>query len=80
MSRWFKFLALSLGLFLFFNYLSPFLFSLSNSWQRFIQVQDEIGVTSGALYYTDVPVTQDAEAHVREAVQLGMAERAKAKQ
>ena len=51
------------------------LFTMSSSWQRFIAVQDEIGVTSGALYYTDVAVTQDAEAHVREAVALGMQER-----
>ena len=74
-ANWFKFIAISLGLFVFFNYISPFLFSLSQSWQRFINVQDEIGVPSGALYYTDVAVTQDAEAHIREAVEKGMSER-----
>ena len=75
--RWLTLLVLSFALFLFFNYLSPFLFSLSSAWQRFVDVQDEIGVASGALYYTDVAVTQDSEAHIREAVSLGMQERAK---
>ncbi|MBO4336093.1 MAG: hypothetical protein J5846_09750 [Desulfovibrio sp.] len=73
---WLKLTGLVLALFVFFNYLSPVLFGLSSSWQRFVDVQDEIGVTSGALYYTDVGVTQDSEAHVREAVALGMQERA----
>lgn len=73
--QWGKLIALSIGLYLFFTVASPLLFTISDSWQRFIAVQDEIGVTSGALYYTDVAVTQDAEAHVREAVRLGMQER-----
>ncbi len=73
---WLKLTGLVLAFFVFFNYVSPLLFSLSSSWQRFVDVQDEIGVSSGALYYTDVAVTQDSEAHVREAVSLGMQERA----
>ena len=72
-----KFAVISFALFLFFNVVSPCLFSLSSAWQRFLAVQDEIGVASGALYYTDVAVTQDSEAHVREAVREGMLERAK---
>ncbi|MCR4667099.1 MAG: hypothetical protein K5657_07375 [Desulfovibrio sp.] len=75
-SSWFRLITLSGIFFLFFTYLSPILFSLVPAWQRFVAVQDEIGVASGALYYTDVAVTQDAEAHVREAVRLGMEERA----
>ncbi|MBQ7457083.1 MAG: hypothetical protein IJS54_05730 [Desulfovibrio sp.] len=74
-AQWCKLFFFSCALFLFFTYISPMLFTMSSSWQRFIAVQDEIGVTSGALYYTDVAVTQDAEAHVREAVALGMQER-----
>ncbi|MBQ7738964.1 MAG: hypothetical protein IJT59_04865 [Desulfovibrionaceae bacterium] len=73
--NWYKLIVISLGLIVFFNIVSPFLFSLSESWQRFIAVQDDTGATSGALYYTDVPITQDAEAHIRSAVKAGMAER-----
>ncbi|MBQ7609243.1 MAG: hypothetical protein IJU76_14945 [Desulfovibrionaceae bacterium] len=75
-TQWCKLIVISLALYLFFTFASPLLFSISDSWQRFVAVQDEIGVSSGALYYTDVAVTQDAEAHVREAVRLGMQERA----
>ena len=74
---WFKFILISLGLIFFFNVVSPFLFNLSESWQRFINVQDDTGATSGALYYSDVPITQDAEAHIRKAVEAGMLEREK---
>lgn len=74
---WLRFFGISLALFVFFTYISPLLISLSPSWQRFVDVQDEIGVTSGALYYTDVAVTQDSEAHIREAVREGMNERKK---
>jgi len=75
--RWLKLAGLTAGAYVFFNFISPLLFSAVPAWQRFVDVQDEIGVASGALYYTDVAVTQDAEAHVREAVRLGMEERAR---
>ena len=75
--RWLKLAGLTAGAYVFFNFVSPCLFSLFPAWQRFVDVQDEIGVASGALYYTDVAVTQEAEAHVREAVRLGMEERAR---
>ncbi len=75
--RWLALAGLTAGAYVFFNFVSPCLFSLFPAWQRFVDVQDEIGVASGALYYTDVAVTQDAEAHVREAVKLGMEERAR---
>ncbi|MCR5258256.1 MAG: hypothetical protein K6E40_08880 [Desulfovibrio sp.] len=75
--RWLALAGLTAGAYVFFNFVSPCLFSLFPAWQRFVDVQDEIGVASGALYYTDVAVTQDAEAHVREAVRLGMEERAR---
>ena len=75
--RWLALAGLTAGAYVFFSFVSPCLFSLFPAWQRFVDVQDEIGVASGALYYTDVAVTQDAEAHVREAVRLGMEERAR---
>ena len=63
------------ALWFFFAVLSPRLTALSPTWRRFYAVQEEYGLHSGAVYYTDVPVTQEAEAHVREAVRRGMAER-----
>ena len=75
MNNWLKLVLISLGLIIFFNVVSPFLFGLSESWQRFIAVQEDTGAPSGALYYTDVPITQDAEAHIRSAVREGMLER-----
>ena len=63
------------GLWFFFAVLTPRLEALCPAWQRFIAAQDEYGLHSGAVYYTDVPITQEAEAHVREAVRKGMEER-----
>lgn len=66
------------GLWFFFAILTPRLEALCPAWRSFIAAQDEYGLHSGAVYYTDVPVTQEAEAHVREAVRKGMeARRAK---
>ena len=64
-----------LALWFFFAVLSPRLTALSPTWRHFTAVQEEHGLHSGAVYYTDVPVTQEAEAHVREAVRRGMEER-----
>ena len=63
------------GLWLFFGVIGPWLFSLSPAWQRFDAVQEEYGIHSGAIFYSDVPVTQDAAAAMREAVREGMAKR-----
>ena len=63
------------GLWFFFAVLTPRMAALCPAWRRFYAVQEEHGLHSGALYYTDVPVTQEAEAHVREAVRKGMRER-----
>ena len=63
------------ALWFFFAVISPRLTALSPTWRHFTAVQEEYGLHSGAVYYTDVPVTQEAEAHVREAVRRGMEER-----
>ena len=63
------------GLLLFFCVVGPWLFSLSPAWQRFDAVQEEYGIHSGAIFYSDVPVTQDAAAAMQRAVREGMAKR-----
>ena len=35
--------------------------ALSPAWQHYDRVQEENGLDSGALYYTNVPVVQSAE-------------------
>lgn len=64
-----------LGLWFFFAVLTPSLLSFSPAWQRYDAVQEEYGLDSGALYYSNVPVTQEAEKFTREAVRRGMEER-----
>lgn len=63
------------GLWLFFVVLGPWLFSYSPAWQRYDVVQEEHNIHSGAIYYTDVPVTQASEEATRRAVREGMAAR-----
>ncbi|MDE5879262.1 MAG: hypothetical protein K2G99_04455 [Desulfovibrio sp.] len=63
------------GLVLFFCVLGPWLFSLSPAWQRYDAVQEEHDIHSGAIYYSDVPVTQASEEATRKAVREGMATR-----
>lgn len=61
-----------LGLWFFFAVLTPRIEALSPSWQAYNATQEKYDLDSGALYYTNVPVTQEAEMHVREAVRKGM--------
>lgn len=63
------------GLLLFFCVIGPWLFSLSPAWQRYDAVQEEYGINSGAIFYSDVPVTQEAAAALQQAVREGMAKR-----
>lgn len=65
----------ALGLWFFFSVLTPHMVALSPAWQRYGEVQEEHGLHSGAIYYSDVPVTLQAEEHVRQAVRAGMEER-----
>ena len=64
-----------LGLWWFFAIFTPWIVSLSPTWQRYDAVQEQYGIVSGAVYYSDVPVTIAAEEHTRQAVQEGMRER-----
>jgi hypothetical protein len=60
------------ALWFFFAIITPFLVSLSPAWQRYDAVQEEYNLDSGAVYYTDVPITQEAAEHVGQAVREGM--------
>jgi len=69
-----------LGLWFFFAVFTPFLEDKIPAWKRYNQIQEEQNLDSGALYYTNVPQTQEAEEVTRRAVKEGMAERRKARQ
>ncbi|MBQ9406406.1 MAG: hypothetical protein IJU37_06695 [Desulfovibrio sp.] len=60
------------GLWFFFAVVTPWLYARSPAWQRYYQVQDDNDLHSGALYYSDVPVTLDSELKMRESVREGM--------
>ncbi len=68
------------GLWFFFAIFTPFLEGHIPAWKRYNQIQEEQNLDSGALYYTNVPQTQEAEEATRRAVKEGMAERRKQKQ
>lgn len=60
--------------------LNPFLEERIPAWKHFTHVVEEQGLDPGALYYTNVPQTQEAEAHMRQAVKEAMDERRRARQ
>ena len=63
------------SLWVFFAVITPRLVALSPAWQHYDRDQEENGLDSGALYYTNVPVVQSAEEAMKRAVKAGMAER-----
>lgn len=65
----------ALGLWIFFAALTPRLVALSPAWQKYDAVQEQYGLDSGAMYYTNVPVSLESEEAVRRAVRAGMEER-----
>ncbi len=70
-----KLLAWVLGLWFFFAILTPRLVALSPAWQKYDAAQEQYGLDSGALYYSNVPITQEAEEGMRRAVREGMEQR-----
>lgn len=70
-----KLLCIALFLWFFFAILTPVLEDHIPAWKRFNRIQEEQGLDSGALYYTNVPQTQEAEEATRRAVREGMAQR-----
>lgn len=76
--RWRSWLHLAgwaVSLWVFFGFIGPRLVTLSPSWQRYCQVQEEQGLDSGALYYTDVPVSLECERANRAAVMKALERR-----
>lgn len=64
-----------IGFWVFFAILTPFLENHIPAWKRLNTIQAEQGIDSGALYYSNVPQTQEAEERTRAAVAEGMAQR-----
>lgn len=69
-----------IGLWFFFAIFTPILEDQIPAWKRYNKIQEEQNLDSGALYYSNVPQTQEAEEATRRAVREGMAERRKARQ
>ena len=67
-----------LGLGAFFIVGSPYMDKLMPGWARFNEIQEVHGVDNANLYYTDLPIIQDAEAASRAAVREGMQARREA--
>lgn len=68
------------GLWFFFAIVTPILEDQFPAWKRYNQIQEEYGLDSGALYYSNVPQTGAAELTTRHAVARGMAERRAARE
>lgn len=65
------------GLWFFFAILTPIIENHIPAWKRYNRIQEEQNLDSGALYYSNVPQTQEAEETTRRAVREGMADRRK---
>lgn len=80
LKRWSILLTWALGIWFFIFVFSPFIQSFFPAWQRFNEISEEKGLDPGALYYTNVPVTQESEAHTRQAIREAMEERRRARE
>lgn len=78
LQNWLKLSAWAVALWFFFAVITPRLVALFPAWQRCYAVQETYNLDSGALYYTNVPITQEAEETMRAAVRRGMEERRRA--
>lgn len=74
-----KLFGIAVALWFFFAIFTPVLEDHIPAWKRYNRIQEEQNLDSGALYYTNVPQTQEAEEATRRAVKEGMAERREAK-
>lgn len=63
------------ALWFFFAVFTPFLEPLIPAWQKYNKAQEDYGLDSGALYYSNVPQTFDSEEVTRQAVREGMEQR-----
>lgn len=67
-------------LWLFFAVIGPYITNNIPAWKRYNQIQEEQNLDSGALYYSNVPQTQEAAERTRQAVKEGMRIRREARQ
>lgn len=72
-------LCICVGLWFFFSVITPFMEDRIPAWKRYNRIQEEQGLDSGALYYSNVPQTQEAEEAMRRAIKETMEERRKAR-
>lgn len=75
-----KLLSIFAAIWIVLAFILPALLEHVPAWRTYVSGLEEHNIESGALYYSDVPVTPAAEEHLREAVKAGMDARfAKAK-
>lgn len=68
MFKFFKLIAYSSLLYLFFAHFTPFIAQFCPNWQTYVDAANEYDIEPGTLYYTDVPVVSDSEHASRRAV------------
>ena len=71
-NAWLRLAGYALVLWGFFGFVGPWMVSMIPAWQRYCDVQEAQGLDSGALYYTDVPVSLECERANRAAVEAAM--------
>ena len=79
-NAWLRLVGYALVLWGFFGFVGPRMVSMIPAWQRYCDVQESQGLDSGALYYTDVPVSLECERANRAAVEAAMNRRRAAAQ
>lgn len=77
---WLRLAGYALVLWGFFGFVGPKVISMIPAWRQYCEVQDAYGLNSGAIFYTDVPVSQEAERASRAAVEAAMSLRRAAAQ
>ena len=77
---WLRLAGYALALWGFFGFVGPKVISMIPAWRQYCEVQDAYGLDSGAIFYTDVPVSQEAELANRAAVEAAMSRRRAAAQ
>lgn len=70
---WLRLTGCALALWGFFGFVGPWLVSSIPAWRSYCDVQEAHGLDSGALYYTDVPVSLECERANRAAVEHALA-------
>lgn len=72
---WLRLVGCALALWGFFGFVGPWMVSVIPAWRQYCEVQEAHGLNSGAIFYTDVPVSLEAERANRAAVEAAMSRR-----